>query len=66
MKKQKIEKKLTLKKLQIAKINNPEKIFGGTGVNTKLGLVNDSVDVGGDGCMFPEDASKVQDHSLHI
>lgn len=60
MKKQKTTKKLTLNKLQITKINNPEKIFGGT----KLGLENDNG--GGDGCMFPENASKVKDQSLHI
>lgn len=64
MKKQKTTKKLTFKKLQITKINNPEKIFGGTGVNTKLGFENDNG--GGDGCMFPENASKVKDQSLHI
>jgi len=60
MKKQKKVKKLSLKKLQIIKINDLGKIYGGT---RNVGLGND--DGGGD-CRFPENASKVKDDSLHI
>lgn len=59
MKKQKNVKKLSLKKLQITKINDLSKIYGGT---RNVGLENGD---GGD-CKFPENASKVGDDSLHI
>jgi len=59
MKKQKKVKKLSLKKLQITKINDLSKIYGGT---RNGGFENG----GGDDCKFPENASKVGDNSLHI
>ncbi|KMQ58729.1 hypothetical protein ACM39_18555 [Chryseobacterium sp. FH2] len=48
-KKNQTEKKLSLKKLEISKINDPKKIFGGT----------KQMQLGGDECIN-EDASRVQ------
>ncbi|MDF2551628.1 MAG: hypothetical protein K0R36_3139 [Chryseobacterium sp.] len=62
MKKQEKVKKLSLKKLQITKINDLSKIYGGT---RNGGLENGDGGDGGD-CKFPENASKVKDDSLHI
>lgn len=60
MKKQTQTKKLVFKKLQLTKINNLQKILGGTQFNQNLELE------GGDGCKYPENASKQKDDSLHI
>lgn len=48
------EKKLSLKKLQISKINNLGRVQGGK-LTTGFEIIGD------DGCMFPENASKIKD-----
>ncbi|MEC3877802.1 hypothetical protein [Chryseobacterium salviniae] len=60
MRKQEQTKRLTLKKLQLTKISNPQKVLGGTQLNQNLELAN------ADGCTYPENASKQKDDSLHI
>ncbi|MCS3532554.1 hypothetical protein [Chryseobacterium sp. JUb7] len=48
------EKKLSLKKLQLSKITDLGKVQGGK-TPDGLGIIGD------DGCMFPENASKIHD-----
>lgn len=51
------EKKLSLKKLQLSKINNMANVHGGGPLQAQLAD-------GGNDCMFPEDASKPADHGI--
>ena len=53
------EKKLSLIKLQLSKVNNMANIHGGG--PEQLQLVGGD---GSDGCIFPEDASSPVDHGI--
>ena len=64
MKKQKqnqSEKKLSLVKLKLSKINNMANIHGGIGGGP---LQTQLADGGDDKCIFPEDASQPVDHGI--